>query len=200
MLRLKDNESGLTIIELIYVMAASSILIITLYVFTSNIVNDFMKMQAKGLAQSKLTDGSFRLIQVLRGVNYIESASDDGITAYAYFAPQDAYTSKISYYLSADQRQLIAEVTPMTADYPIGTLITANTKTVVIIDGFYKIPGSPTFKYYTSTFSEISAPVSDLQSIKNISVNLYARHYESNDQLYSSSSVTTNLRNRKTNL
>lgn len=194
------NQKGFTLNELLIVLLISSLLITTLYVFTSNTVNSYMKMQAVGLAQSKLSDGSFRISQVLRGVNYIESASDDGITAYAYFAPQDAYTSKISYYLSADQTKLLADVTPMTADYPVGSLITANKKTVVVIDGFYKVAGSPTFTYYTSNYSQISSPVTDLQSIKNVSIKLNARIYNSSNQEYSTSSVSVNLRNRKTNL
>ena len=159
-----------------------------------------MQLQAEGLAQSKLADASFRVTRVLRGANYIESASDDGISAYAYFSPQDAYTSKITYFLSADQSQLLAEVTPMTADYPIGSLLPDQKKTVVVVDGFNKISGSPTFQYYTSTFSELSSPVTDLQSIKNITVNLYAKIYQSNNNDYASSKVTVNLRNRKTNL
>jgi hypothetical protein len=194
------DEKGFTINELLVVIIASSILISTLFVFTSSTINSFMRMQAQGLAQSKLADSSSRVSRVIRGINYIESASDDAITAYSYFAPQDTYTSKISYYLSTDQSKLLADVAPMTADYPIGTVLTAQTKTVVIIDGFYKIPGQPTFKYFTSTFADIISPVTDLQSIKNISVNLHAKLYDSNNQLYSSSSVSVNLRNRKTNL
>lgn len=195
-----SDESGFTIIELLVVIISSSVLIATLFVFTSNTINGFMQLQAEGLAQSKLADASFRVTRVLRGANYIESASDDGISAYAYFSPQDAYTSKITYFLSADQSQLLAEVTPMTADYPIGSLLPDQKKTVVVVDGFNKLSGSPTFQYYTSTFSELNSPVTDLQSIKNITVNLYAKIYESNNNEYASSKVTVNLRNRKTNL
>jgi type II secretory pathway pseudopilin PulG len=197
----KNNEEGFTITELLVVIIASSILISTLFIFTANTINGFMRLQAEGLAHSKLADASFRVSRVLRGANYIESASDDGFSAYAYFSPQDQYTSKIVYVLSADQKQLLAEVTPMTADYPIGTLIPAQKKTVVVVDGFRKISGTPTFRYYTSTFSELNSPVTDLQSIKNISVNLFAKIYDSsNNDEYASSSVTVNLRNRKTNL
>ncbi|MFZ1324313.1 MAG: prepilin-type N-terminal cleavage/methylation domain-containing protein [Candidatus Saccharimonadales bacterium] len=196
----RRNEQGFTLNELLVVILVSSILIITLFSFTSSTVNSFMRLQAEGLANSKLAEGSFRVARVLRGANHIETANEDTITAYAYFSPQDAYTSKIRYYLNGTQDKLMAEVIPMTADYPIGSLIVAQTKNVVIIEGFYKRSGYPTFVYYNSSYSAIASPVTDLQAIKNMTVNLYAKLYQSNNQVFTSSSVSVNLRNRKTNL
>lgn len=197
---LRRNERGFTLNELIVVVLMSSILLVTLFSFTSTTINNFMRLQAEGLANSKLADGSFRVARVLRGANFIEAADTDTITAYAYFSPQDAYTSKIRYYLNGAQTQLLAEVTPMTADYPIGTLITAQQKTVVVVEGFFKRAGFPTFEYYNSTFVQLASPVADLQGIKNIKINLYAKLYASNSQEFTSSAITVNLRNRKTNL
>jgi prepilin-type N-terminal cleavage/methylation domain-containing protein len=196
----RPNNKGFTLSELVVVMLMSSILIITLFVFTSSTINSFLKIQAQGLASSRLSDSSFRVSRVIRGSNYIEVANQYQITAYAYFSPQDAYTSKVSYYLNGAEDKLLADVTPMTADYPIGTLIAAQKKTVVIVDNFYKLPGFPAFKYYTSNFTELSSPVSDLQAIKNININLYTKVYQSSATDYTSSSVSVNLRNRKTNL
>lgn len=196
----RRNEQGFTLNELLVVILVSSILIITLFSFTSSTVNSFMRLQAEGLANSKLAEGSFRVARVLRGANHIETANEDTITAYAYFSPQDAYTSKIRYYLNGTQDKLMAEVIPMTADYPTGSLIVAQTKNVVIIEGFYKRSGYPTFVYYNSSYSAIASPVTDLQAIKNMTVNLYAKLYQSNNQVFTSSSVSVNLRNRKTNL
>jgi prepilin-type N-terminal cleavage/methylation domain-containing protein len=195
-----NKQSGFTVTELLIVMMISSFLLITLYLFTSSSVNSFMQLQADGLAHSKLADGSFRVIRVIRGMNYIESANTDTITAYSYFAPNDQYTSKIRYYLNGTQDKLLAEVTPMTADYPTGTLITAQTKTVTIIDKFYKVAGVPTFVYYDANYDELASPVTDLQSIKNISVQLQVKKYDSNANDYVSSKVTVSLRNRKSNL
>lgn len=195
-----NNQSGFTIFEFVIVMMISSLLIITLYVFTSSSINSFMRLQADGLAHSKLADGSFRITKVVRGMNYIETANSDTITAYSYFAPNDQYTSKIRYYLNGTQDKLLAEVTPMTADYPTGTLITAQTKTVTIIDKFYKITGVPTFLYFDANYDELTSPVTDLQSIKNVTVQLQVKKYDSNADDYVSSKVTVSLRNRKSNL
>lgn len=198
--KLHREQVGFTLPELILVIAMSSLLIVTLFIFTSNTVSSYMRMQAQGLAYSKATEGAFRISRVLRSANFVEEAEDDRFTAYTYFAPQDAYTSKITYYLNATQTQLLADVTAMTADYPVGTLIPSSTKTVVVVDQFLKRAGVPTFTYSTANHTDISTPVSDLQAIKNVSVNIYARLYESNDQKFASSSVSVNLRNRKTNL
>ena len=196
----KQPKQGFTITEIMVVMAISSMLLVTVYVFTSSSITSMMRLQAEGLARSKLADGSYRVSKVLRGVNHIEQANADTITAYSYFAPDDQYTSKIRYYLNGTQNKLLADVTPMTADYPTGSLLTAQTKTVTIINNFYKVTGQPTFKYYDATFAQLTSPVSDLQSIKNISVQLYVKKYDSKATDIVSTEVTVSLRNRKSNL
>lgn len=194
------NKNGLTLTELIVVMAIMSGLLITVYAFTSSSISSFMQLQAESLARSKLADGSFRVTKVIRSINYIESADNDTITAYSYFAPNDQYTSKIRYYLNGSQDKLLAEVTPMTADYPVGTLLTTQTKEVTIVDNFVKIASEPTFKYYDSNLNQITSPVLDVNSVKNISVNLYVKRYKEVPSKYVSTEVMVNLRNRKSNL
>ena len=186
--------------ELIVVMSIMSILLVTVYIFTSSSISSFMRLQAEGLARSTLAEGSFRITKVVRGINYIEAANADTLTAYSYFAPDDQYTSKIRYYLNPSQTKLLADVTPMTADYPVGALITAQTKTITVVNNFYKISGQPTFKYYDANYTELVGPVSDLPSIKNITVRLFVKKYESNATDYVSTEVTVSLRNRKSNL
>lgn len=194
------KQAGFTLFELVIVIMISSLLMITLFVFTSSSVNSFMQLQADGLAHSKLADGSFRITRVIRGMNYVETANSDTITAYSYFAPNDQYTSKIRYYLNGTQDKLLADVTPMTADYPTGSLLTAQTKTVTIIDKFYKVAGVPTFVYYDANYDQLASPVTELQSIKNVTVQLQVKKYDSNANDYVSSKVTVSLRNRKSNL
>lgn len=194
------KQSGLTITELLFVMIASSILLITLYTFTSTSINDFMKLQADGLAHNKLSENSSRITRVIRGVNQIEVAEADSITAYSYFAPDDRYTSKIRYYLNNDQNKLLADVTPMTADYPIGSLLTNQTRTVTIIDGFRKVSGKDTFTYYDNDFTQIASPVVEKQIIKNITLQLFVKKYNTENSDYVSTISSVNLRNRKSNL
>ncbi len=196
----RSNQKGFTVTELIVVMSIMSLLLVTVYMFTSSSISSFMSLQAEGLARSALAEGSFRITKVVRGINYIEAANTDTLTAYSYFAPDDQYTSKIRYYLNPSQTKLLADVTPMTADYPVGALLTAQTKTVTVVDNFYKISGQPTFKYYDANYTELASPVADLPSIKNITVRLFVKKYESNAADYVSTEVTVSLRNRKSNL
>ena len=195
-----SKQSGITITELLVVLIASSILLTTLYVFTSNSINDFMRLQAEGLAHNKLSENSTRITKVMRGINQIEVAEADTITAYSYFAPHDLYTSKIRYYLNANQDKLLAEVTPMTANYPIGTLLTNQTRTVTIIDGFKKVPNKDTFMYYDGELTQLTSPVTEKQTIKNITVQLFVKKYKSTNPDYVSTISSVNLRNRKSNL
>jgi len=196
----RKQQSGITIVELLVVLIASSILLTTLYVFTSNSINDFMRLQAEGLAHNKLSESSTRITKVIRGINQIEVAEADTITAYSYFAPHDTYTSKIRYYLNDNQDKLLAEVTPMTADYPIGSLITNQTRTVTVIDGFKKVPNKDTFMYYDGESNQLLSPVTEKQAIKNITLQLFVKKYESSNPDYVSTISSVNLRNRKSNL
>lgn len=195
------NKRGLTFLELLIVITMSTFLVMVIAGFIVRSFTIFMELQARGLAQSKVTDSSLRISKVFRGITYVETADDDRVTGYAYFAPNDQYTSKILYYLDTTDNKIKAEVTPMTADYPIGSLLTGQKTTVTILDNYYPISGIPVFRYYNANYSELSSPVTDIQSIKNIEVNLQTGYNLSkNNQKYASSNVSVNLRNRKTNL
>ena len=92
----------------------------------------------------------------------------------------------------------MADVTPMTANPPIGTPITASKVTYTIMNNYYQAPGTSLFTYYDVTGATLTLPLSDEHSIIEIQVKLsepVARF--SNGQ---SLNVTVSLRNRKTNL
>lgn len=195
------NNRGLTFVELIVVIVMSSFLAIIISTFIVRTFTIFFDLQTQGLAQSKVTDASFRISKVFRGITYIENAEANTITGYTYFAPNDQYTSKITYYLNSSTNKVMAEVTPMTADYPIGSLLNGEKRTVTIIDNYYPVNGLSLFQYYNANYDALSAPVTDKQSIKNITVNLQSGYNTNkNNGKYTSSSISVNLRNRKTNL
>jgi hypothetical protein len=106
----------------------------------------------------------------------------------------------VHYYLqtTGKTKQLLADVTPMTANPPNGTLLTGQTKTYTIISNYYQAAGVNLFNYYDANGSLMTAPVSDEHSILEIQVNLAEpASHSSNGQ---SLSITVGLRNRKTNL
>jgi hypothetical protein len=85
----------------------------------------------------------------------------------------------------------------MTANPPIGTPQTNKLKTYTIIDNFYQPSGSSLFTYLDSSGNALTLPISDLQTIKGVQVNLAAKGSNGSNQALN---VQVSLRNRKTNL
>ncbi len=192
------GESGFSLVELLVVISLVGIIVVTFSSFFTNYLILYSKYQQDSLAFSEMAQQSQRVVQVLRGLTDIVSESDNDITAYAYFSPADTYVSLVHYYLSADSKKLMVDVTPMSANPPIGSPITAQKKTYTVISNYYQAPGTKLFIYYDSNGTVLTAPVGDEHSIIEIEVNLTepASHGTKQQSL----SVTVSLRNRKTNL
>lgn len=196
----RHRHAGFTMVELFYVMAATSVIAIILYSLSTTLMSQYFKLQADSYAYSEIAANSQRIARVLRGAYGITAAQPDSVTLYSYFSPQDDITAVITYYLSGDQKKLLADVTPMTANPPLGTPITAQKRTVTIIDNFYKKSGVNTFDYLNSTGGVLSQPITDLNAIKGIAINLTTTPYGTASTKTTSTSLSVNLRNRKTNL
>jgi hypothetical protein len=182
------------------VMAIALIVSLTAYTIFSTLLNQYFGLQRDSSEFTNLASQSQRVATVLRGLTDIVSASNNDITVYAYFAPDDTYVSQVHYYLNAGSTTLYADVTPMTANPPIGTLITSQKKTHIIIDDYHVLPGLNLFNYLDGSGSTLSLPLSDENSVKSIQVNLAvpADHPTPNGNQQISLQVF--LRNRKTNL
>lgn len=186
--------------ELIVVITVGGILIAAIVVFFNGNINQYFKLQSEGLAYSEVTSNSQRIARVLRGIKNIQTAEANSITAYTYFSNQSTYTSQVKYYLSNDNKQLLADVTPMDADYPIGNLITSQKYTVVVIDNFYQQTGIDIFSYADAAGNNLLVPVSNPNVIKAVSINLSVKPYNSASNKVISTKLSVSLRNRKTNL
>lgn len=191
------GRKGFTLVELMIVIVLIGIVGTTFFVFFNDSLSQYLALQKDGTAFTGLASQSQRLANVLRGLTDITSESANEITCYAYFAPNDTYTSQIHYYLSSDGKKLLADVTPMTANPPIGTLITSQTKTFTIISDFYQPDGTTLFGYLNDTGAALTLPIPDEHSIKGIQVNLAAQGANNSDQQIT---LQVSLRNRKTNL
>lgn len=202
MLSRNNNQAGFTITELIMVIFTVAILGTALVSFFNGNLNQFFKLQADGLAYSEITQNSQRLARVLRGLKYIEVAEPDKIVGYSYFAPSEQYTSKITYELVSNSTIMQATIVPMTADYPLGSLDTSKTRTVNVINSFYKKTGVNTFEYLDASGNMIPFPIdsNNINSIKSIRIKLNVKGYKTNSSNVISNELVVNLRNRKTNL
>lgn len=197
-----NNQKGFTVTELIMVVATAALLVAALVGFFNGNINQYFKLQADGLAYSEITQNSQRIAKVIRGLKYIEAAEPDRLVGYSYFAPSEQYTSKITYELVDNSTKMQATVIPMTADYPLGSLISGQTRTVSVVNNFYKKTGVNTFEYLDASGNTMAFPIdsSMINSIKSVRIKLNVKGYQTNSSNVISNELVVNLRNRKTNL
>jgi len=196
--RNRTAQSGFTLVELLTVMALIGLISGMMFLFFNNTFTQYFALQKDGSNFTDLATQSQRIGNVLRGAtDFISEASDD-VEVYAYFAPSDTYVSQIHYYENADNTKLMADVTHMTANPPIGTPIAASKQTYTIIPNFYQAPGVNLFTYLDASGNTLSLPIADEHTIKGIQVNLAAQ--TSSPSANQTMSLQVSLRNRKTNL
>lgn len=197
--RKPNDQSGFTLVELLVsIMLIASIGTTFLVFFKSSLFN-YLNLQSDASSMTQLDTQLMRVAQVVRGSTDMSSASADDLVMYSYFYPQDAYVSLIHYYLktTGGDTQLLADVTPMTANPPIGTPITGSLKTYTIIDNFYQPTGVSLFDYLDSNGNTLSLPISEPTTIKNVQINMAVKLSNKANQTIN---VQVSLRNRKTNL
>jgi len=162
---------GFTLVELLVVIVVTGFAYLAFNTFTNNYLLLYTHYQQDGLDFTELADESQRVASVLRGLTDIVSESSNSLTIYAYFSPADAYVSEVTYYLNSSNTELLASVTPMTADPPNGTPEVNDTTTYTILSHYYQAPGTSLFQYY-SDGSLQTLPISDEHSITAIQINL----------------------------
>ncbi len=186
--------------ELLIVIIVTSIVSTAAFTFFNNSIKQYFNLQQDSMQFGDMSMQSQRVSNVLRGLTDINIANSNDLTIYAYFSPNDTFVSLVRYYKNASNTALLADVTRMTADPPIGTPITSSLKTYTIIESFFNVSGLNTFEYLDSGGNNLTMPISDLHTIKGIKVNLAV---PSTGPIANSKTVITSqvsLRNRKTNL
>lgn len=196
----RDHQGGYTLVELMVVIIITAVLTTTFFTFFKTSLYSYISLQADASALTNLETQAVRVATVLRSATGVTTAGANEFEGYAYFSPSDTYVSVIHYYLqtSGGVTKLMAEVTPMSADPPTGSPITAQKRTYTVIDNYYQTSGTDLFTYLTASGSALAQPVSDLTAIKGISVSLAAKTYDkTTNQVIN---VQVSLRNRKDNL
>lgn len=196
----RNRSEGFTLLEILIVLTLIGIVSVGVYSFTVTSGVNYLRMHEDGLRFSELSEKSQRISRVLRGGGDITEATNDAITIYAYFSPADQYYSLIRYYKDPTNTKIMADVTPMTSNPPIGTPITAQKVTYTILDDFYNDPASKTFEYLDSAGGVMALPIADNHTIKGLRVNLVTASPRSPATTKTAISTDVSLRNRKTNL
>jgi len=194
---LHKNQKGFTLSELMVVMVLIGIMVSFTYTVFNMSINQYFELQRDGDAFYSLSQHYQRLANVLRGSTGITNAASSDLTVYAYFSPNDSTVSQIRYYISGTS--MMADITPMTANPPGGTPLTAQKKTYTIIPNFYSAPGVDTFVYLDAANTVLTPPISDLNTIKAIKINLAVSSVKPSIS-HQALTIQISLRNRKTNL
>jgi hypothetical protein len=198
--RSRHGEAGFTIAELTVVIVLVGIVTIVLYtIFNTSFLN-YLGLEKDSSQFNTIAQQSQRVATVVRGLTDITAADDNDMQFYAYFSPNDSYVSLIHYYLTGSSPSLMADVTPISANPPTGTLLVAKKRTYTIIDKFKNQPSTPLFEYLDSVGTTLAQPISDLHVIKGVRINLTQDLDNSRFGNVYNSSLTVSLRNRKTNL
>ncbi|MEO8862794.1 MAG: prepilin-type N-terminal cleavage/methylation domain-containing protein [Candidatus Saccharimonadales bacterium] len=193
-------QLGFTLVELMITISVSAIVASGMYVFFNTSFNQYLALQSNSSQFTDLAAQSQRLANVLRGLTDIITPGSNDLTVYAYFAPNNTYVSVIRYYLVNNGKTLMADVTPMSADPPIGSPITAKKRTFTIIGGFSNAPGVNLFNYLDSSGAIIPMPLVDQHIVKGIQINLSVPTSSGGPNGNQAMSLNVSLRNRKTNL
>jgi prepilin-type N-terminal cleavage/methylation domain-containing protein len=90
-------QAGYTLVELLVVIALSSIIGIMLLAAFNRSFVQYLSIQQSGSNFTGLDAQAQRIGNVLRGLTDIVTASNNSLTVYAYFAPADTYVSQIRY-------------------------------------------------------------------------------------------------------
>jgi prepilin-type N-terminal cleavage/methylation domain-containing protein len=192
-----QDQKGFTLIELMIVIVVVAVLFATFGVFFNNTLISFLDQQQNSVELTQLQVESTRLGDVIRGATGIVNASNNNLELYSYFNLSDQYVSLVDYYLNSSDSELLASVTPMSANPPIGQPITSETKTYVIISKYDYVPNSSLFTYYGLGQNQLFPPISDNNLIISVGVNLASPIAGSNNKNQALDLVVS-LRNRNT--
>lgn len=169
-----------------------------MFTFFKSSFFSYLDLQKTASNFTDLASQSHRIASVVRGSTDMISAENNSAEMYAYFYPTDSYVSVVRYYLNSTGKVLLADVTPMSANPPIGSPVTAKKKTYTIIPNFKQVTGVSLFQYINSASAVLTPPIAQLYTIKTVRINLGAA--TANTTTNQVITVEINLRNKKTNL
>ena len=125
----QQEEQGFTILEMVIVITLIGTLSVIFFVVFKTTLVSYIDLQKQATSFGQLSTQAERIANVLRGTTSISNASDNELTVYTYFYPSDAYVSQVRYYVvNGATKRLYADLTPMSANPPLGTLQTDKKK------------------------------------------------------------------------
>lgn len=193
------SHRGFTIVELVIVISIIAVVVPVFYSFFASSFSQYFTLAQKGTSAATLAAQTQTIAAAARTTTDISEATDAAMTVNAYYSIRDSIVSQIRYYKSANGKLLLADVTPYTANPPAGTLDTSKKRTVTISNNFFTVASVPTFEYLDASGTKLTTPISDLNTIKGVRINMVEPNV-SRTAAATTYTVQVSLRNRKTNL
>ncbi len=194
--KLRLDEAGYSLIELLVVMVLTTMIAIPLVIFTYKGLTSYEFLQAQSNTSIELSTLSERIAKVLRGTTGIVSAGPNTLTIYGFFSPADTEVKKIRYFISGTNLN-IGVTKPDSASQPYTYNNYAEVITTTRVD--LSMGATPMFVYYDDSGNVLSSGFATSQ-IR--AVGLYVAANPRTKQLSVPIAVSTRvtLRNFKTNL
>lgn len=194
--RLPWGSQGYSLVELLVVMALTTMVAVPLVVFTYKGLTSYEFLQAQSNTSGELSTLTARITKVVRGTTGVITASDNTLTIYGYFSPQDTTVKKIRYFVNGTN--LSIGVTPPSGTAPNYTYNSSDE--VVTVSRIDLAMGSnPMFTYYDANGDKLPNGFSTTQ-IKAIGVYVAANPRTKQLSVPIAVSTKVTLRNFKTNL
>lgn len=199
-LKKRIGSSGFTLLELLISITLLGIFFTVFFSAFSSSIYDYFDLQTTTNDFSSLSVASQRIGNVIRGTTDFVSLNDNDVTLYAYFYPNDSNVSLIHYYINSQNNQVLADVTPMTANPPTGTPITAQKKTYIILNNYTNSSNVNLFTYLNDSGNVISTPVTNEHLVNGVTIKMAVPGSKTRQNGNQTIQITVSLRNRKTNL
>ncbi len=191
-----NRQAGYSLVELLVVITLTSMLAVPLIIFSYKGLSSYEFLQAQSNTSLELSTLSARMGKVIRGTTGVLIASNNTLTIYGYFSPQDATVKKIRYFISGTNLNI--GVTPPSGTAPNYTYNAADevitTTRVDLVMGANNL-----FTYYDDSGNVLPNGFT-VGQVK--SIGLYVAANPRTKQLSVPIAVSTRvtLRNFKTNL
>lgn len=190
------QEAGYSLVELLVVMTLTTMVAVPLVVFSYKGLTSYVFLQAESDTSTELSSLSARIGKVIRGATGVVSASDNSLTIYGYFSPQDTTVKKIRYFISGTNLNI--GVTPPTGTAPNYTYNAANE--VITTTRIDLVMGTtPIFTYYDDAGNKLPNGFSTSQ-VKAIGIYIAANPRSKIVSQPIAVATRVTLRNFKTNL
>lgn len=191
------KRSGFTMVELLVVVAITSLIGTVLYDYIIKSSSDNQKLESQTTVQTSLSFALDRVNRVLRSTTNVISADTVSLKVLAFANSGDVAPSQIYFYISSGK--VLYDVIPASGTAPNYIYNPGSTQTFTLVPKVTNSSALPLFQYYDQTNSLLTVPVT-LANVHAVSFLPSALDTSSVLTTPTKAQTYVTLRNFKTNL